>query len=174
MAAAKIPGEGAFRRILAATDFSEIATEALRAAGALARELGAELVVCHVLDDRALTTGPYAGYVDLAGTLLVLRREVTEKAMPAAIENAGLEGLDLEVVVVQGRPVEAILEVAGTCGADMLALGTHGRSGFSRLFFGSVAERVVRLSPVPVLTVGAPDDARATPERKPPTQEQAA
>ena len=65
-----------------------------------------------------------------------------------------------ETLVISGDPAERVLETARGLAADLIVMGTHGRKGLSRLVLGSVAERVVRESPVPVLTVRATAAAR--------------
>jgi nucleotide-binding universal stress UspA family protein len=68
-------------------------------------------------------------------------------------------GVDAHSVFVAGRAYQDIVRMAQELKIDLLVLGTHGRTGFSHLFFGSTAEKVVRLSPCPVLTVKHPDYA---------------
>jgi nucleotide-binding universal stress UspA family protein len=80
-------------------------------------------------------------------------------------------GVEAERRLEEGDPVEAILRVAEEIGADLIVMGTHGRTGLSRLFMGSVAEQVLRRAPCPVLTlkspfaatVAAPAEAAAVP-----------
>lgn len=151
----------AFRKILCATDLSDISARALRVGGQLAKELGADLFVLHVVDIRGLTSGvtELDAYVDVGGLLQSLEGEA-KKALPDFIAQAGLpEGVRAQSSVVRGMPVDAILEEAKAREADLIVVGTHGRSGFTRLFFGSVAEKIVRLAhTVPVLTVGPEAD----------------
>jgi nucleotide-binding universal stress UspA family protein len=137
-----------FRRIVVPVDFSEPSDHALRVALDLARALQAELTVLHVLE---VPMYPYSGLgvapVDLL-TPAVEPAEQSLKALMATIPPPGA-GSVLRI----GTPVEQILAVAKESQADLIVMGTHGRRGVAHLFMGSVAERVVRTSPVPVLTV---------------------
>ncbi len=139
------------RKILVPTDFSECSTEALGLAAELANRLGARLVVLHALDlapfERARTMGPS---FDLPAVVQAMERE-TERELEAFA--AGHAGLVDRRILAHGAAVDAILDAIGSEKPDLVAIGTHGRRGFSRAVFGSVAEKVVRLSPVPVLTV---------------------
>jgi nucleotide-binding universal stress UspA family protein len=74
--------------------------------------------------------------------------------MKELVERASSEGIEIaDARIVLGNPAAVIVEQAGSGGYDLVVLGTHGRSGLSHALVGSVAEKVVRLSPVPVLTV---------------------
>ncbi|MDR7554588.1 MAG: universal stress protein [Armatimonadota bacterium] len=144
------------QRILAATDFSPGAEPALRWAMGLAARFDARVTLLHVLD---LSLGALAG----------LPPEMA--AMPATIELAERVRAEAEEqmrrlaarfpdavpLLREGTPRAAILEVAKEIGADLIVMGTHGRTGLAKVLFGSVAEHVVRHSPVPVLTVRQPD-----------------
>lgn len=139
------------RKILVPTDFSECSTEAFNLAAELAKQLGARLVVLHALDlapfERARTVGPS---FDLPAVLSALERD-TERELDAF---AGAHpGLVDRRILAHAAPVDAIVEAIESEKPDLVAIGTHGRRGFSRAVFGSVAEKIVRLSPVPVLTV---------------------
>jgi nucleotide-binding universal stress UspA family protein len=146
----------AFQKILVATDLSDIAARACGVAGELASKVGAKLVVMSVVDVRGLTVGATEldTYIDVGAIHAGMEKSTTE-AMPGFIEKAGVpEGVEVETIVRQGIPVDAIIDTARETGADLIVIGTHGRTGFSHLFFGSVAEKVVRLAHMPVLTVG--------------------
>jgi len=139
-------------RILVPTDFSPGAEGALRWGVTLADKLGAELIFLHVLD---LNLGAVAGLPsDVAAIPAVdelarlLRAEATESmgALAARYPKA-------RTIILEGSPRDAIPRVAREEGASLIVMGTLGRTGLSHLVFGSVAEHVVRHSPVPVLTV---------------------
>lgn len=140
------------RRILAPTDFSPGAESALNWARALGSAFGAEVVLLHVLD---LSVAALAGFpsslamVPAAGELLERIRGETEQEM--AKLAARLPGV--RPLIRDGTPRTVILEVASELGADLIVMGTHGRTGLTHVFFGSVAEHVVRHSRIPVLTV---------------------
>lgn len=140
--------------ILVPTDFSEPAVRALRYASAFAQRFGAHLLVIYA--------DPFISPVDFmaipAGTFDESREVMMEKAREElqshAEENiASTVPFDLRVVV--GTPAAAIVEVARSAGANLVIMGTHGRSGVSRLVLGSVTESVMRMSPAPVIAVNA-------------------
>lgn len=139
-------------KILVPTDFSVGAESALAWATKLARAFSAEVVLLHVVD---LSIAALAGLpasmamVPAAGELLEQIREETKQEMSRLA--ARFPGA--RTVVREGMPRSAIIDVAKEIGADMIVMGTHGRTGLGHVFFGSVAEHVVRHSHVPVLTV---------------------
>jgi nucleotide-binding universal stress UspA family protein len=137
-----------FGHILAATDFSDVSRGALELAAALAGECGAELTLLHVCE--------ISGYAQTGPIPYDLVTPAAEEA------QARLDELLLSVrevcprakgLVKVGVAWEQILAVAADTRADLVVMGTHGRRGISHALVGSVAERVVRLSPVAVLTV---------------------
>lgn len=146
--------------ILVPTDFSEPAAHALRYASALAGRFGAHLLVIHadsftpVVDFTAI---PAAVFGDLQGSMIENAREVLQAH---AEENIGAAvPFDLRVIV--GNPLDAIAAQTAESGANLVVMGTHGRTGVSRLLFGSVTESVMRTSAVPVIAVnrGASEEA---------------
>ena len=142
---AKGGGIAAFRHILVPTDFGEPAERALETASAFAAKFDAKLTIVHTSALAASAAYWPADEIrrnaetDLARALAKMRER-----LPRA-----------ESVLVHGDARELILEVARERNVDLIVMGTHGRRGLSRAFLGSVAERVVRTSPIPVLTVGA-------------------
>lgn len=144
----------AIKRIMTAVDFSETAHVAAQQAEELARSLGAELVVVHVLNEPAFALAEGSGYVSPA---VVEEYAAAMKVKLNGIAQAlGANGAKVEAKLLHGVPHDAIVSCAQTEKADLLVLGTHGRTGISHLLLGSVAERVVRLSKVPVMTVRTP------------------
>ncbi len=138
-------------RILCAVDFSDPSARALQYALALAERLGAQVDVIHVyqfpnyaVEDGAVELPPYVQQ-DLAIRL----RERLEQFVK---EKAG-EGSKTSTHLVEGIPYLEIVAAAKEHQADLVVVGTHGRTGLSHMFLGSVAERVVRSSEVPVLTM---------------------
>jgi nucleotide-binding universal stress UspA family protein len=128
--------------ILFATDFSEASEAAARTALDYARRFGARLHLLHVT---------WAG---------------TDPTMPAGLAKLAKDlGDSVPVVtaVESGAPAAQIVRYAERKGIGLIVLGTHGRTGVSRALVGSVAERVVRIAPCPVLTVPAPAPAVAAP-----------
>jgi nucleotide-binding universal stress UspA family protein len=141
-----------YRTILVATDGSDPARTAVDRAVDLAATYGATLRVLYVVDvgDVGLLTPNDAPVDSLRQSLRATAEEVTDDAVDRATEA----GVDATAEIRIGVPHVEILDYAGDCGADLVALGTHGRRGIRRALIGSVAERVVRRSDVPVLTVG--------------------
>jgi nucleotide-binding universal stress UspA family protein len=133
------------------TDGSEGTAAAAEHAAALAEAFGATVHVVSVADERNRFETPSAG---LAADAWDEREH--ERAEIAAEETAAAlpDDVTAESVVVEGVPHEAIVEYAAETDADAVVMGTHGRTGLDHYLVGSVAEKVVRTSPVPVLTVG--------------------
>jgi nucleotide-binding universal stress UspA family protein len=152
------------KKILVATDFGEASDVALNYGRDLARTYGAKLHVLHVAENLL------ARYRD-DGSMVVLPQMQTD------VENAArkrLEGLvtDEDRTMLQARPVvitalgtaEAIVEYAKAHTVDIIVMGTHGRRALAHLLMGSVAERVVRMAPCPVLTVRHPEHEFLAPD----------
>lgn len=137
------------------TDFSEHSQAALDYAAGLAEALGARLLLLHAYHVPPPSV-PMAGNVAAGAelqTLLRNMRDASEREIAAAAERARKTGVEVETRVVEGPPAEAIATVARDSGADLVVMGTHGRSGLGHLFLGSVAERTIRSAPCPVLTL---------------------
>ncbi len=141
------------KTIVVGTDFSVCAARALSFAVSLASSQGARVHVVHVLVE------PVQAF-DVAGALPYLDvstqkewEDATKKRLAAAVASAEKRGVPATSEFLWGRPSDAIIEAAKKTKASMVVLGTHGRNALEKLLIGSTAERVVRLSPVPVLTV---------------------
>lgn len=134
--------------VLHPTDFSGRSSHALRVACTLARDHEARLILLHVLPEAVLT-------VDELGTRLVPPSEEQRKAALDQLRSMKPIGqnLDVDCRIAEGAPAATVLRVAGETAADLIVLGTHGRTGLTRLVMGSVAEEVVRKAPCPVLAV---------------------
>jgi nucleotide-binding universal stress UspA family protein len=156
------PLSAAIRRILVPTDFSDTADAALDYALLLAARYGASLQLLHVIDDPFVTEGLAAeAYMTEAPVLRSallrdaqnrLAHRVAPMRRGGEIEGSpGIARVDAEVLF--GRGAHTIAEYAGHHGADLIVMGTHGRTGVAHLLLGSVAERLVRQGPCPVLTV---------------------
>jgi nucleotide-binding universal stress UspA family protein len=142
------------QRFLVPVDFSEYANQALEYAISLASKLDARLTLLHVIQSLPL------GGVDMGVTLPYtymhdLEAEITS-GMEAYLEQVTAAGLEGEIAVVHGVPFQEIIETAKTQQVDLIVMGTHGRTGLQHVLLGSVAEKVVRLAPCPVLVVRQP------------------
>jgi nucleotide-binding universal stress UspA family protein len=145
--------EGHIGTILVPTDFSEGAAYALRWARALARAFGAKIIVLHVLDLPVAWT-PLGGLGSIPTPISAESVEQLTIEAQTILDTMAQGASEVAHRVVRdGHPREVILAAAKEVGADVVVMGTHGRRGVSQLFIGSVAEHVVRHSPVPVLTV---------------------
>jgi nucleotide-binding universal stress UspA family protein len=140
------------RRILHATDFSRASTPALKGAISMAKANHAALTVVHVMAPPSLAL-PGEGYVSpaLYESLESSARAAAQKRLNAVLSRARAAGVRARGLLLEGVPHELIARAARK--ADLLVIGTHGRSGLAKLFLGSVASRLVALAPCPVLTV---------------------
>ena len=141
------------RRILHPTDFSRASSAAYRRAVDLAKANRAELLLVHVLaPPMPIMADGYVSpkvYDDMAAA----SRAYGQKHLNALIAKAKQAGARVTGLLLEGLPHEKIAQAARSKKADLVVVGTHGRTGFSRLFLGSVASRVLTISPCPVLTV---------------------
>jgi nucleotide-binding universal stress UspA family protein len=144
------------RRILCPVDLSEFSHHALDQARALAKWYEADITVLHV-SGVPPPVAPPAGIVEAYPPLpLPDSQQVSEEVRRFCGLDDALEAQRIRVVVVAGSPAPEIVKHAAALPADLLVMGTHGRSGFERLFLGSVTEKVLRSVRVPVLTVPPP------------------
>lgn len=134
--------------ILLPTDGSEGMTVVIEHARSLARIHDARLHVLYVVETTSLTDLPMESSIE--GVYDALYDE-GESAL-AAVEQQ-LDDVPVETSLVEGSPAQEIIAAAEDQACDLVVMGTHGRSGVDRFLLGSVAERVVRSSPVPVMTV---------------------
>ena len=134
--------------IMVPTDFSYASDAALGYARMLAARFGASLHLLHVLDEPGSWSEVYAAIPDVRDRLTAdadRRLAALAACLPANLRATS--------EVLNGAPVPTIVRVAESRGIDLIVMGTHGRRGMGHLLLGSVAERVVRLAPCPVLTV---------------------
>ena len=142
-----------FKKILCPTDFSEPSYEAIKAAGELAFHFGSELCVLHVVSPVPLV--PVGG--EPSGFNVSLYERELEASSKGSLEEIinQMEWKDLKVrlIVLRGNAADEIVRTSEEENADLIVIATRGRTGWDRLIFGSVAEKVVRLAKCPVLTV---------------------
>jgi nucleotide-binding universal stress UspA family protein len=136
--------------ILVPYDFSEAAKEALKTARDLGAKLGHGLVLLHVY------TVPIVVYPGIEPIAMPSLLDEVTKAASTAIQRVAAEAGGVGSLVRAGDPAEEILAAIEETKPALVCMGTHGRKGFARVMLGSVAEKVVRASAVPVLTVHAP------------------
>jgi universal stress protein A len=140
----------AFKSILVPVDYSEPSRRALE----LALTLGGAVHVVHVWDRPAYVGEEVVAHADGSRrSLSELIRENAEREMNEFLALVKTpEGKTFEHRLISGDPVAAIIAEAGK-GHDVLVIGTNGRTGMTKLLLGSVTEKLIRLSPIPVLTV---------------------
>ncbi len=145
--------------ILVATDFSDCACAAFQAAKSLGQRFGAKLIVLHVIHRRTIER--LAEYLKVAEDSLVPElKERAQQQLSAFLEHCNADGLAVESLVGMGIPFQEIAVIARDLAVDLVVLGGYGRGGRGRIeevFFGSTAEKVVRLLPCPVLCVPLPE-----------------
>ena len=152
----------AFKNILVATDFSEASDAALAYGRALARSLGGTLHVVHVVGNLSNLA---FGADGMPSMLPAIQQDIENAArkqlhdLLVAPEDPGSDieplpaGRVLKNLICSNAPAQAIVEYAVQEHIDLIVTGTHGRGAVAHLLLGSIAERVVRLAPCPVLTV---------------------
>jgi nucleotide-binding universal stress UspA family protein len=139
-------------RILFPTDFSEYSEAASRYACAFAEQFDAELHLLHVLEILPSTTPVFGGGLALTPGVQE-SMQAAESELGRILDLEWQKGKRVVRATVDGAPFVEIIHYARENNIDLIVMGTHGRSGLSHAMIGSVAERVVRKSPCPVLTV---------------------
>lgn len=144
-------------RILFATDFSENSRWALTYALSFARRYGATLYILHVVQPPSYPLGMYAEIsFDAMDEFSRSMAEAAEKEMQHLRETELGDFTNYETLIITGTPFLEIIKTAREKEVDLIVLGTHGRTGFDHVLFGSTAEKVVRKAPCPVLSVRLP------------------
>ncbi|MCF6238860.1 MAG: universal stress protein [Candidatus Marinimicrobia bacterium] len=141
-----------FKTILFATDFSEGSDFAFQPALSLARKFDSKLIVVHIINEPVDLRGFYVPHISFDK----LEEEIEQGAekLMEKFCRSHLDGFDnFEAFVLPGIPYDEIIKKAVACNTDLIVLGTHGRTGLDHVLFGSTAEKVVRKSPIPVMTI---------------------
>jgi nucleotide-binding universal stress UspA family protein len=140
-----------FQTILFPTDFSEQSREAFHLACSLAKQNDARLIIAHVNDQQY-------GQHTYGGMLVEVRPDDLPDQLLQSLQalQPPYPEVRTEHVVVEGSPVEKILDLARKRKCDLIVMGTHGRTGLMSLLMGSVAEQVLRQAPCPVVIVRCP------------------
>jgi nucleotide-binding universal stress UspA family protein len=141
------------RRILHPSDFSRASSAAFRRAVEMAKSNRAQLLLLHVL--RPVVAIPSDGYLSpkVYQDLAAASRAAAQKHLGALVAKASKAGVKATGLLLDGVPADRITQAARSRRADVIVIGTHGRTGLARFFLGSVASRVVALAGCPVLTV---------------------
>ena len=147
-----------YKHVLVPVDGSEPSRNALRAGIGLAKDWGARMRLVHVVEISPSLAGyDFAGGVD--GELLTALRDGGLQILREAVSAALAEGVEVDHLLVDDagdRLGGLVAKAAAQFGADLIVVGTHGRSGPSRFLLGSGAEQIIRSSPVPVLVMRQP------------------
>jgi universal stress protein A len=141
------------KTVLVPTDFSDASESALNYGKAMAEAFGASLHVLHVMED--LLAHAWAAEVYVA-SMPNLRDEIERESrqrLGTMLTPEDVKRLRAEIALVAGNPFIEIIRYAKANNIDLIVMGTHGRGPIAHMLLGSVAERVVRKSPCPVLTV---------------------
>lgn len=146
------------KKILFPTDFSLLSTAALKYAVHFARDYKAQLHIVHVVDEA------YQYWISMAPSTVPVGAPIVEDVVRHAREGLekmvgerSLAEINVFTDVLVGRPFAEIVRYAAEHTIDLIVIGTHGRGGLSHMLLGSVAEKVVRKAPCPVLTVHHPE-----------------
>jgi universal stress protein A len=140
--------------VLVPLDFSTYAEQALDYAIALAQKLQARVTLLHVIQPPAVVK--VEGGIWPSSTFLQDLEAAVTRDMEGYLARVTATGLAGEIAVVHGVPFQEILDTAKARQVDLIIMGTHGRTGLSHVLLGSVAEKVVRLAPCPVLVARQP------------------
>jgi len=144
------------KKIFCPTDFSEPSFEALKVADEMALHFSAELILVHVV--TPIPMDPI--YVDPTSFDLPLFEKERETSAKKAIDKISMEKLSASIkkktVVVQGDAAYQIVDMAAEENADIIIIATHGLTGWRKVIFGSVTEKVIRLAKCPVLSIRIP------------------
>jgi nucleotide-binding universal stress UspA family protein len=141
------------KTVLVPTDFSAASESALRYGKAMAERFGATLHIVHVMEDLLAHAWAAEVYVS---SMPQLRDEIEKESrlrLGALLTDTERKTFRAETALLAGNPFLEIIRYAKTHGVDLIVMGTHGRGPIAHMLLGSVAEKVVRKSPCPVLTV---------------------
>lgn len=152
-------GEAIYAHILVALDGSDVAEAVLPHVVVLARAFGSKVTLVRATSPAVLIPESAAGAMTPAGPmldpgpLLEAEQQETRVYLEMVAERLRGEGLAVETVCSVGQPTAVVVELATQRHADLIALTSHGRGGMSRIFFGSVADRILRHAPCPAIVV---------------------
>ncbi|MDY0290811.1 MAG: universal stress protein [Desulfuromonadaceae bacterium] len=141
-----------FKTILFATDFSECSAKAFEYAYALCKAAGARLEIIHTISEPVDLRGFYVPHVSFDALSKEIEASAKKMLEEFCAENL-TEADNYGTLVISGVPHEEIIQQAKNVGADIIVMGTHGRSGLDHVLFGSTTEKVIRKSAIPILSV---------------------
>jgi len=139
------------KSILCPMDFSDASKNAYRYACEFAKSMGSKVILLNVIEPRPIAAEMSLSYIPLEEDLVAAARE---DFIPM-VKEAETAGIDVSADVTIGLPAESILQHVAELDVNLLIMGSHGKTGLSRLLMGSVAEAVIRKAAVPVLIVKA-------------------
>lgn len=141
------------KRILYATDFSKASARALDQAVTLAKQNNAELWAVHVIEPMPYVAGEEFGGAEIYSKIEETANREAKSAMTKLMQKLQKAKVKAQSLLLKGSAHDQIVKAAKSKKADMIVIGTHGRTGLSKLFMGSVAGRVVSSAACPVVTV---------------------
>jgi nucleotide-binding universal stress UspA family protein len=150
----------ALKSILVPTDFSDASAGPMKYALALAEAFGARLHILHVLDN-ALAAWEAEGLIEPPADYFRTIEESARKRMSQVLTESQKAAFKVHIELRTGSPYAEIVQYADEQHIDLIVMGTHGRGGVAHMLLGSVAEKVVRKAPCPVLTVRAGEQTSA-------------
>ena len=139
------------KKILCAVDLEDTIAPSVEYTKRMAALSGSSVLVAYVIPAHTPYEDVYLSINNLPNEVSI-PSESMQKAMNALL-NEQFAGMDVTGVILVGRPSEELAKLADEKGADLIVMGTHGRAGFDRLLFGSVANELVRTAPCPVMTI---------------------
>lgn len=145
------------KNVLFTTDFSEVSTNALPHAAALAKEFGGRVFVCHILTPTALAVGA----PEAAPYLYQAEMETAKQELARLLLSPWLDSVDPKPVMLSGIFGDELKNAINANDVDLVVASTHGRTGFRRLLLGSAVEEICRVSSRPVLTIGPDTPGRS-------------
>jgi nucleotide-binding universal stress UspA family protein len=145
------------RRVLVPTDFGKSSENALTYGLAFAQKFGAEVWLLHVVQDLSLFIPEAVFVTPPAAPPVEQFIAAARTALERVVKGLNVDGVSIHPEVGVGPPYDEIVRFAKEKDVDLIVMGTHGHTGLARVLLGSVAERVVRHAPCPVLTVRHPE-----------------
>ena len=142
-----------FKSILVVTDFSDLGNSAVPVAFRLAKDQGARVILAHVLEGSNVPSPLYASYTFVPTPEQMREAEARARTDLGALVPKELRAVPHEIQVAPGTAATEVCRLAKDNGASLIVISSHGRSGVKHFLLGSVAERVVRHAPCPVLVM---------------------